>query len=100
MSSVENFLRWFNNKYLVPTLEAMHKLIAFYHDKDVDMLKLFCILPNMASVCLHKSTDANLYPSTERDKYLLKQIQEDVVGVPFMVFTRKAVVEEIFFSKV
>ena len=40
MSSFKEFLRWYNNEDVVPTLEAMEKLIAFYHDKDIDMLKL------------------------------------------------------------
>ena len=65
MSSLKDFLRWYNNKDVVPTLEAMQKMIAFYHDKDIDMLKLGCTLPNLANLCLHKSTDAKLYPFTE-----------------------------------
>ena len=40
MSSFKDFLRWYNNKDIVPTLEAMQKMIAFFHDKDIDMLKL------------------------------------------------------------
>ena len=57
MSSFKDFLRWCNNKD-VPTLEAMQKMIAFYHDKDIDMLKLGCTLPNLANIRLHKFTDA------------------------------------------
>ena len=62
---------WYNNKYVVPTLEAMQKMIAFYQDKDIDMLKLGCTLPNPANICSHKSTDAKLYPFTEGDRNLL-----------------------------
>ena len=40
MISFKDFLRWYNNKDVVPTLEALRKLIAFYHDTDIDMLKL------------------------------------------------------------
>ena len=36
----KNFLRWYNNKDVVPTLEAMQKMLAFYHKKGIDMLKL------------------------------------------------------------
>ena len=81
------------------TLEAMQKMIAFYHDKDIDMLKLGCTLPNLANICLHKSTDAKFYPFTEGDKDLLEKIREDVVGGPSIVFTRKAVVDETFIRK-
>ena len=83
----------------MPTLEAMQKMIAFYHDKDIDMLKLGCNLPNLAIICLHKSTDAEFYPFTERGKDILEKIREDVVVGPSIVFTRKAVVDETFVRK-
>ena len=51
------FLKWYNNKDVVPTLESMQKLIEFYHNKGIDMLKLGCTLPNLAIICLLKSTD-------------------------------------------
>ena len=40
MITFKDFLRWYNNKDVVPTLEAMQKMIEFYHDKGIDMLKL------------------------------------------------------------
>ena len=99
MSSFKDFLRWYNKKDVVPTLEAMHKMIAFYHDKDIDLLKLGCTLPNLANICLHISTDAKFYPFTEGDKDRLEKIREHVVGGPSIVFTRKAVVDETFIRK-
>ena len=93
MSSFKDFLRWYNDKDMVPTLEAMQNMIAFYDDKDVDVLKLGCTLPNLGSICLHKYTEANFYSFTEEEKVLLKGIPEDVAGGPSIVFTRKAVVE-------
>ena len=74
-------------------------MIAFYHDKDIDMLKLGCTLPNLANICLHKSTDAKFYPFTEGDKDLLEKIGEDVVGGLSIVFTTRAVVDETFMRK-
>ena len=74
-------------------------MIAFYHHKDIDMLKLGCTLPNLANICLYKSTDAKFYPFTEGDKDLLEKIREEVVGGPSIVFTRKAVVDETFIRK-
>ena len=96
MTTFRDFLRWYNNKDVVPTLEAMQKMIAFYHNKEIDMLKLGCTLPNLANICLHKSTSAKFYPFTENDKDLLEKIREDMVGGPSIVFTRKAVVDETF----
>ena len=99
MSSFKDFLRWYNIQDAVPTLEAMQKRIVFYRDKDIDMIKLGCTLPNLANICIHKSTDAKFYPFTEGDKDLLEKIREDVVGGPSIVFTRKAVVDETFIRK-
>ena len=72
---------------------------AFYHDKDIDMLKLGCTLPNLANVCSNNTTDAKFYPFTEGDKDLLEKIREDVVGGPSIVFTREVVVDETFIRK-
>ena len=96
MCTFEDFLRWYNNKEVVPTLEAMQKMLAFYHKKGIDMLKLGCTLPNWANICLHKTTSAKFYPFTETDEDLLQKIREDMVGGTCIVFTRKAVVEETF----
>ena len=53
----------------------------------------------MAKICLHKSTDAKFYPFAEGDNDLLEKIREDVVGVQYIVFTRKAFVDEVFIRK-
>ena len=77
----------------------MQKVIAFYHKKDLELLKLGCTLPNPANICLYKSTDTKFYLFTEADEDLLEKIQEDFVRGPSVVFTRKAVVDETFIRK-
>ena len=99
MQYFSDFLKWYNKKDVVPTLEAMQKMIRFYHNKGIDMLKLGCTLPNLANIYLHKSTDSKIYPFTESDKDLLEKIREDMVSGPSIVFTRKAVVNETFIRK-
>ena len=96
---VSDFLMWYNNKDVVPTLEAMQKMIEFHHNKGIDMLKFGCKLPNLANICLHRSTDSKVYPFTESDEDLLEKMREDMVGGPSIVFTRKAVVDETFKRK-
>ncbi len=77
----------------------MRKMIEFYHNKGIDMLILGCSLPNLANICLHKSTDSKFYPFTESDKDLLEKLREDMAGGPSIVFTRKAVVDEAYIRK-
>ena len=74
-------------------------MIAFYHDKNIVMLKLGCILPHLANNCLHKTTDAKIYTFTEGNKELLDKFREDLAGGPSIVFSRKAVVDETSFRK-
>ena len=96
MCTFKDFLRWYNNKDVDPTLEAMQTLLAFYHKKGIDMLKLGCTRRNLANICLHISTSVKLYPFTETDKDLLQKIREDMVCGPSIVFTPKAVVDGTF----
>ena len=88
MITFKDFLRCYNNKDVVPTLEVMLKMIEFYHDKEIDMLKLGCTLPKLANICLRKSTNHKLYPFFERDKDLCEKIREDM---------RKSVVDLTYF---
>ena len=99
MKLFKDFLMWYNNKDVVPALEAIQKKIEFYHQKEIDVLKLDCFLPKLAIICLHKSTDSKFYPFTESDRDLLEKIREDMLGDPSIVFERKAVVCETFVRK-
>ena len=94
MTVFKDFLKWYNNKDVVPTLEEMQKMIQFYHKKGIDMLKLGCTLPNIINICLHKSTNYKFYPFFESDKDLCEKIREEMNGGPSIVFTQKAVVDE------
>ena len=77
----------------------MQKLIEFYHSNGFDVIKHGCTLPNLANVCLHKSTDSKFCPFTESDKDLLEKIRQYMVGGPSTAFRSKAVVGETFIRK-
>ena len=94
-SSFKYSLHWYNIKNVVSTLEAMQKLFAFYHEKDIDTLKLVCILRNLGNMCLHNPTDVKFYPFTDGGRNFWENYREGVVDGPFIVFTRKAVVDGI-----
>ena len=98
MQYFSDLLNWYNNKDVVPTLEAMQKMIGLYHNKEIDVLKLGCTLPNMANICMDKSTDSKFYPSPESDKELHEKTREVLAGGSSIDFTRRAVVDEIFYT--
>ena len=99
MRSFKDFLRWYNKKDVVPILDAMQNKDCLLPRQNIDILKLGCTLPNVANICLHKSTDAKFYPFKEGDENVLEKVREDVVGIPSIVFTRKAVFAETFIRK-
>ena len=97
--SFKDFLRSYNNKDVDPTLEAMRKKVEFYHNEEIDMLKLECSLPNLANTCLHSSTSAKFYLFTEHNKDLLSKVPGDMVGGPSIVFTCETFVDETHICK-
>ena len=90
MATFRDFVKWDNNKDVVPTLEAMQKMMEFYHSKGIDMLKLGCTLPNLANICLHNSTNHKFFPFVEADKDLQDKLREDMTCGPFIVFYQKS----------
>ena len=96
MCTFKDFYAGTTTKTLSQHSKQCKKMPAFYHKKECDMSKLGCTHPNLANICLHKSTSAKFYPITETDKDLLQKIREDMVGGPSIVFTGKAVVDETF----
>ena len=83
---------------IVPTLEAMQKLVEFYHNKALicSSVGVFYIT---SPTCLHTSTSAKCHPFTESDKDLLSKVREDMLGGPSIVFTRKAVIDKTHIRK-
>ena len=94
MQTFRDFLMWYNNKDVEPTLETMKKVISFYHSRQVDMLKLGYTLPNLANRFLHLSTDAAFFPFCEKDKDYDNYIRKWLTGVPSIIFKRYAKVGE------
>ena len=84
----KDFLPWYNNKDVVPTPEAMQKIIQFYLNKWIDNLSFGCTLPNLANICLHKFTNFKFYPFRESDRDLCEKIWENKTGGPSIVFTQ------------
>ena len=56
METFQDFPKWYNNKDVVPTLEALQEILQFYHQEGIDMFKLGFTLPNLANRILHSST--------------------------------------------
>ena len=90
METFQGFLKWFNNKDVVPTLEVSQKMMQFYHQKGIDMLRLSFTGPNLANRILHSSTSLKFYPFNQEDKIFDDYIREWLTGGPSIIFTRYA----------
>ena len=55
MNTFRDFLKLYNNKDVVTTLDAMTKMIQFYNSKQIDMLKLGKTLPNLTNRIQHST---------------------------------------------
>ena len=98
MRTFGDFLCWYNNEDDVPILEAMQKMVDFYHKKGIDMLMLEFNLPIGSKNGPHKSTSAKFYPFTESGKEFLEKLREDMVDGPSFVLINKTVMDETFFG--
>ena len=77
-------------------LEAIQKVIEAYHDKRIDVLKLGCKTPILTIICVHKSTDYKMYSLFPSDSELATKVREYMTSDPSIVFTRKAVANNMF----
>ena len=97
MKTFRDFLRWYNNKDVVPTLSAMSKMIESYHFRNIDLLKRGCTFPNLANICLHKkSTSSKFYLFVDSNKDFHEEVRGEMTGGPSIVFTRKALKDKTF----
>ena len=96
MTSFLDFLRWYNNKDVQPTLTAMIKMKSFYHNINIDMLKLGLTLPSLANRILHNSTSTKFFPFSKEDSFYDDYIREWLTGGPSIIFNRYAKVGETF----
>ena len=93
-ATIHKFWRWYINKDVVSTLQAMPETVEFYHNKSTDKLQHGCLLPNPIKICLHSSTSAKFSPFTKSKKNRLPKVQEIMFGGPSKVFTHKTVADE------
>ena len=67
MQSFKDFLRWYNNKDIVPTLEAVKKMLEFYHSKRIDMLKLGCSLPKISQTFVFIARQMSSFTHSQKE---------------------------------
>ena len=90
MTTMRDYLIWYNNRDVTPFLEAISKQFAFYRDRNIDMFKdgisvsglsllhLFADPPNDTYFTVFNRTNSDLH----------ELVKDNIVGGPAIIFHR------------
>ena len=89
METFRDFLIWYNNLDVVPFLEAIDKMSAFWKERNIDIFKDGVSVPGLTMKYLFSNVP-NVYFSlfTEKDKDLYYTMKDNNVGGPSIIFNR------------
>ena len=90
MTTMRDYLIWYNNRDVTPFLEAISKQFAFYRDRDIDMFKDGISVPDLSLLHLFNDlpndTFFTIFNQTNSD--LHKLVKDNIVGGPAIIFHR------------
>ena len=90
MTTLRDFLVWYNNRDVIPFLEAIVKQFAFYHDRGIDMFKDGISVPGLSLLHLFNDlpndTYFTVFNNTNKDAH--KLVKDNIVGGPAIIFHR------------
>ena len=88
MTTMKDYLTWYNNRDVVPFLEALEKQFSFYRQLGVDMFKDGISVPGLTLKYLFKTSHStfSLYDKENSDLHDL--IKSNNVGGPSIIFHR------------
>ena len=100
METFRDFLVWYNNRDVVPFLEAIDKMCEFWQDRNIDMFKDGVSVPGLRMKYLF-SNIPKVYFSlfTDKDKDLYYTMKDNNVGVPSIIFNRYHEKDKTFIRK-
>ena len=90
MKTMHDFLVWYNNRDVVPFLDAIDKKFAFYKQQNIDMFKDGVSVPGLTLLYLFNELPSNtfftVFNQTNSDLHLL--VKDNIVGGPAIIFHR------------
>ena len=90
MTTMRDYLVWYNNRDVTPFLEAISKQFAFYRDRDIDMFKDGISVPGLTLLYLFTYLPSKTYFVTfnRTNSDLHKLVKDNIVGGPAIIFHR------------
>ena len=87
---MHDFLVWYNNRDVVPFLDAIDKQFALYKQQNIDMFKDGVSVPGLTLLYLFNELPSNtfftVFNQTNSDLHLL--VKDNIVGGPAIIFHR------------
>ena len=90
MTTMRDYLVWYNNRDVTPFLEAIDKQAAFYHDQHIDIFKDGISVPGLTLLYLFNglSPDTNFVTFNRTNSDLHQLVKDNIVGGPAIIFHR------------
>ncbi|KAJ8031107.1 hypothetical protein HOLleu_27721 [Holothuria leucospilota] len=89
MQTMKDFLTWYNNRDVVPFLEALDKMAQFYRDKRIDVFKDGISVPGLTMKYLFQKAEGEPFALFHRsDQDLYYTFRANLVGGPSIIFHR------------
>jgi hypothetical protein len=97
MTTLRDFLVWYNNLDVGPFVTATENLQIYYFDRQIDIFKVSISVPGLARHMLFESgrkTEASFALFDENNKDLYYKIKQNIIGGPSIIFNRYHEVNE------
>ena len=90
MTTMRDYLVWYNNRDVTPFLDAIAKQFAFYRDRDIDMFKDGISVPGLSLLHLFNDlpNDTNFVTFNQTNSDLHELVKDNIVGGPAIIFHR------------
>jgi len=88
MTSMKEFLTWYNNKDVEPMLEAIEKMYLYYQNQNVDIFKDEISVPGLTLKYMFQDLPSYFTIPNEKNKDLYQLYKNNIVGGPSIVFHR------------
>ena len=90
MTTLRDYLVWYNNRDVTPFLDAIVKQAAFYHNRHIDIFKDGISVPGLALSYMFNDLPPNTFFTVfnETSKDLHHLVKDNIVGGPAIIFHR------------
>ncbi|XP_078701249.1 uncharacterized protein LOC144927591 [Branchiostoma floridae x Branchiostoma belcheri] len=88
MTTMRDFLVWYNNKDVGPMVDAVQKMFDFYKDLGIDMFKDGISVPGLTLKFLFMNLPSTTYFTLVDNEEVYRLFKDNIVGGPSIIFHR------------